>query len=96
MAFAPAVAGGKGALRGLAGVDGRDGCVGGGVQQVGVDRERRGIGGGSQWLAARHNDGRTSALTFSTCRACRSSAKAFSTCFATDRLTVARARARVR
>lgn len=33
---------------------------------VGVDRERRGIGGGSQWLAARHNDSRTSALTFST------------------------------
>lgn len=32
-----------------------------------MDRERRGIGGGSQWLAARHNDGRTSALTFSTC-----------------------------
>lgn len=32
-----------------------------------MDRERRGIGGGSQWLAARHNDGRTSASTFSTC-----------------------------
>jgi len=29
----------------------------------GVARERRGIGGDSQWLAARHNDGRTLALT---------------------------------
>lgn len=47
-------------------VHGGGGCVGGGARWW-VDRERRGIGGGSQWLAARHNDGRTSALTFSTC-----------------------------
>lgn len=55
----------------MAGPSGRDGRVGGGIQRVGVDRERRGIGGDSQWLAARHNDGRMSALTLSTCRAYR-------------------------
>jgi len=40
--------------------------------RVGVNGERHGIGGGSQWLAARLNDARTSASTFSTRRAaCR-------------------------
>lgn len=54
----------------MTGSSGRDGRIGGGVQRVGVNRERRGIGGGSQWLAARHNDGWISALTLFTCRAC--------------------------
>lgn len=64
MAFAPAVVERKGCVERVVQVVGM--CRWWRTTGVGVDRERHGIGGGSQWLAARHNDSRTSALTFST------------------------------